>query len=79
MARFECSRCGRCCLNFGRYIIIERQFEGGRFSCHSRLSGEHFVAQLVETGADDSLDLKGFNKGTPVDVDTDPELYRKLV
>jgi L-alanine-DL-glutamate epimerase-like enolase superfamily enzyme len=34
------------------------------------------VEQLVETGAVDSLDLKGRYKGTPVDVDTDPELYR---
>ena len=32
-----------------------------------------------ETGAVDSLDLKGQYKGTPVDVDTDPELYRKLI
>src|SRR5919106_1141588 len=37
------------------------------------------IAQLVETGAVDSLDLKGQYKGTPVDVVTDPELYRKLV
>ncbi|MDD1672115.1 MAG: YkgJ family cysteine cluster protein [Methanomicrobiales archaeon] len=49
MARFECSRCGRCCMNFGHYIIIEGQLEGGRFSCYSRLSGEHFVAQLMES------------------------------
>ena len=34
------------------------------------------IAELVETGAVDSLDLKGKYKGTPVDVDTDPELYR---
>ncbi|HVY97271.1 MAG TPA: hypothetical protein VHA54_09970, partial [Solirubrobacterales bacterium] len=27
----------------------------------------------------DSLDLKGFYKGTPVDVATDPELYAKLI
>jgi hypothetical protein len=37
------------------------------------------IAALVETGAVDSLDLKGFYKGTPVDVETDPELYAKLV
>lgn len=36
------------------------------------------IAELVETGAVDSLDLKGFYKGTPVDVETDPELYAKL-
>jgi hypothetical protein len=32
----------------------------------------------VKTGAVDSLDLKGQYKGTPVDVDTDPELYRRV-
>ena len=34
---------------------------------------------LVETGAVDSLDLKGQYKGTPVDVETDPELYRMVI
>jgi hypothetical protein len=37
------------------------------------------IAGLAETGAVDSLDLKGFYKGTPVDVITDPELYTKLI
>lgn len=36
------------------------------------------IQELVETGAVDSLDLKGQYKGTPVDVDTDPELYRQV-
>ena len=40
---------------------------------------DELIAQLVETGAVDSLDLKGQYKGTPVDVDTDPELYSKLI
>ena len=39
---------------------------------------DELIAELVETGAVDSLDLKGFYKGTPVDVETDPELYGKL-
>jgi L-alanine-DL-glutamate epimerase-like enolase superfamily enzyme len=34
------------------------------------------VAQLVETGAVDSVDFKSFYSGTVVDVKTDPELYR---
>ena len=34
------------------------------------------VDDLVATGAVDSVDLKGFYRGTPVDVQTDPELYR---
>ncbi len=40
---------------------------------------DELIAALAETGAVDSLDLKGFYKDTPVDVVTDPELYAKLV
>jgi hypothetical protein len=40
---------------------------------------DELIAALVATGAVDSLDLKGFYKGTPVDVVTDPELYGKLI
>ncbi|MGZ5309602.1 MAG: hypothetical protein ACXWDQ_04055 [Solirubrobacterales bacterium] len=40
---------------------------------------DELIAQLVETGAVDSLDLKGFYSGTPVDVETDPVLYAKLI
>jgi hypothetical protein len=40
---------------------------------------DELIAALVETGAVDSLDLKGFYKGTVVDVETDPALYAKLI
>jgi len=40
---------------------------------------DELIAELVGTGAVDSLDLKGFYSGTPVDVETDPELYAKLI
>jgi L-alanine-DL-glutamate epimerase-like enolase superfamily enzyme len=40
---------------------------------------DELIAALVETGAIDSLDLKGFYKGTVVDVETDPDLYAKLI
>ena len=40
---------------------------------------DELIGQLVDSGAVDSLDLKGQYKGTPVDVDTDPELYLKLI
>ncbi len=40
---------------------------------------DELIAELVETGAVDSLDLKGFYKDTVVDVETDPELYAKLI
>jgi hypothetical protein len=40
---------------------------------------DELIAALAATGAVDSLDLKSFYKGTPVDVVTDPELYAKLI
>jgi len=40
---------------------------------------DELIAALVATGAVDSLDLKGFYSGTSVDVETDPELYAKLI
>jgi hypothetical protein len=40
---------------------------------------QELVDELAATGAIDSLDLKGFYSGTPVDVDTDPELYRMVL
>ncbi|HEY0391857.1 MAG TPA: hypothetical protein VGC63_09130 [Solirubrobacterales bacterium] len=40
---------------------------------------DELIAELVETRAVDSLDLKGFYKGTVVDVETDPVLYSKLI
>lgn len=40
---------------------------------------DELIAALVETGAVDSLDLKGFYGGTVVAVETDPVLYRKLI
>ena len=36
---------------------------------------EALVQELVDTGAVDSVDLKGMYKGTPVDVDPNPALY----
>jgi hypothetical protein len=40
---------------------------------------DELIAALAATGAVDSLDLKGFYKGTPVDVETDPVLYANLI
>ena len=37
------------------------------------------IQELVDTAAVDSVDLKGMYKGTPVDLDTDPELYRRVL
>jgi hypothetical protein len=40
---------------------------------------DELIAQLVATGAVDSLDFKGFYKGTVVDQPPDPDLYRRVV
>jgi L-alanine-DL-glutamate epimerase-like enolase superfamily enzyme len=40
---------------------------------------DELIQELVATGAVDSVDLKGLYKGTVVDQDTDPELYRRVV
>ncbi|HVS28577.1 MAG TPA: hypothetical protein VHE14_03440, partial [Solirubrobacteraceae bacterium] len=37
------------------------------------------IAALVETGAVDSVDFKGHYRGTVVDQEPDPELYRRVV
>ena len=40
---------------------------------------DELIAELVETGAIDSVDFKGQYKGTVVDQPPDPELYAKVV
>jgi len=40
---------------------------------------EQLIAELAATGAVDTLDLKSFYEGSPVDVETDPQLYRWLL
>ena len=40
---------------------------------------EELIADLVATGAIDSVDFKGQYKGTPVDQAPDPVLYRRIV
>ena len=38
---------------------------------------DDLIAQLVDTGAVDSVDFKGFYQGTVVDNPPDPDLYRR--
>jgi hypothetical protein len=40
---------------------------------------DELIAELVATGGVDSLDFKGFYKGTVVDQPPDPDLYRRVV
>ena len=39
---------------------------------------DELIASLVATGAVDAIDFKGAYRGTVVDVQTDPELYRRV-
>jgi hypothetical protein len=40
---------------------------------------DELIAELVKTGAVDSVDFKGFYKGTVVDQPADPDLYRRVI
>lgn len=62
-----------------RLLAVLDLYPGTRFKLDPTASWDDaLIATLVETGAVDSLDLKGRYKGTPVDVETDPELYRRV-
>ena len=63
-----------------RVLRMLERYPGTRFKIDPTNSWtQELVDTLVETGAVDSLDFKGFYRGTPVDVDTDPELYRMCI
>ena len=53
-------------------------YPGLRFKLDATPSwGDELLATLAATGAVASIDFKGAYKGTPVDVPTDPDLYRR--
>jgi hypothetical protein len=63
-----------------RLLAVLESYPGTRFKLDpTNTWSDELIAELAATGAVDSLDLKGQYRGTPVDVRTDPELYRKLV
>jgi L-alanine-DL-glutamate epimerase-like enolase superfamily enzyme len=54
-------------------------YPGTRFKLDSSPSwDQEFLDELVATGAVASVDFKGAYKNTPVDVPTDPDLYRRV-
>jgi hypothetical protein len=54
-------------------------YPGTRFKLDAAPSwDDDLLAALAATGAVASIDFKGAYKGTPVDVPTDPELYRRV-
>jgi hypothetical protein len=63
-----------------RLEVLLEHYPGTRFKLDpTNTWTPELVQALVDTGAVDSLDLKGCYKGTPVDVETDPELYRLVI
>lgn len=58
---------------------LVQRYPNTRFKLDPTNTWTHeLIAELAATGAVDSVDLKGHYSGTPVDVETDPELYRKV-
>jgi uncharacterized protein len=47
MAVFECTRCGRCCMNFGELIRIEREVSDIEFYCRFLVTNELFRARVM--------------------------------
>jgi L-alanine-DL-glutamate epimerase-like enolase superfamily enzyme len=63
-----------------RMLRVLERYPGTRFKLDpTNTWSDALIEELAQSGAVDSLDLKGQYKGTPVDVVTDPELYAKLV
>ncbi len=62
-----------------RLLAVLEMYPGTRFKLDpTNTWTPELIATLVGTGAVDSLDLKGRYKGTPVDVETNPDLYRQV-
>ncbi len=60
------------------YGVLER-YPATRFKLDPTPNWSNgLMAELAVTGAVDSLDFKGHYSGTPVDVETDPELYGRV-
>ena len=58
--------------------LLER-YPGTRFKLDpTNTWTDELMAELAATGAVDSVDLKGHYKGTPVDVVTDADMYRRV-
>jgi L-alanine-DL-glutamate epimerase-like enolase superfamily enzyme len=62
-----------------RLLGVLARYPGTRFKLDPTNEWtQELVDELAATGAVDTLDLKGMYRGTPVDVETDPELYRMV-
>jgi hypothetical protein len=63
-----------------RLLAVRELYPSTRFKLDpTNTWTNELIEELAALGCVDSLDLKGQYKGTPVDVDTDPDLYARLV
>src|SRR5215207_7900990 len=63
-----------------RMLKVLERYPSTRFKLDpTNTWSDELIEELAASGAVDSLDLKGQYKGTPVDVETDPELYARLI
>jgi hypothetical protein len=63
-----------------RFHRVLSMYPGTRFKLDpTKWWTPELIQELVDTAAVDSVDLKGMYKGTPVDLETDPELYRRVI
>ena len=47
MPSFACARCGKCCMNFGELIRVERELSDIEFSCRFLITNEVFRARVM--------------------------------
>ena len=47
MPSFACTRCGKCCMNFGELMRVERELSDIEFSCRFLITNEVFRARVM--------------------------------
>lgn len=59
MARFDCTRCGRCCASLGRLIAVERELGAADFYCRNAVTRElalvHVEAAFRDVFEDETI------------------------
>jgi len=51
MVRFECTRCGKCCISLGSCISIERRLSDRDFYCRNAITREIFPVHIQADAA----------------------------
>jgi hypothetical protein len=61
MAKFDCTRCGKCCQSFGEFIRIERKLTDRDYYCRYWITNELFLVHVQPEFAEEISDE--FSKG----------------